>query len=477
MTIDTFEISENQINQILQLHEGHFGDLKRKEIKPAKLTQTLAAFANADGGDIYVGIGEREIKKETNLKERFWCGFTTPEDGNGHLQTIQEFFAFEQYINISFLKSSSVHGFVLHIQVHKTKEILTASDGITYIRRGAQNIPVKSHEDLKKLEFDKGTVSYEQQVLNLPIEIITESQSIKNFITQIVPSSSPEAWSRKQLLIQSNKPTVAGILLFSDEPQAALPKQSGIKIYRYKTREKEGSRQTLAFTPKTIEGNIYNQILEAVKLTVKTIEEIKILGDKGFEVISYPEEAVHEIITNAVLHRDYSKSSDVQIIIFDNRIEIVSPGKLPGHITTKNILEEQLARNGAIVRLINKFPNPPNKDVGEGLNTAFHAMRKLRLKEPVIEETNSGVRVTIFHEPLASPEEIVIKNLDSNEEISNSIARELCGIDSENEMKRVFQKLQASGLLERTPGKRGSASTWRKPLKKADNNGEQTSLF
>jgi ATP-dependent DNA helicase RecG len=475
MTIDTFEISENQINQILQLHEGHFSDLKRKEIKPAKLTQTLSSFANADGGEVYVGIGETD--KEKGLKERFWSGFVTPEDANGHLQTIQEFFPFEQYINISFLKSSLVDGFVLHIQVHKTKEILTASDGTPYVRRGAQNIPVKSHEDLKKLEFDKGTVSYEQQVLNLPLEIITESEVIKNFIGQVVPSSSPITWLKKQLLIQSGKPTVAGILLFSDEPQAALPKQSGIKLYRYKTRDKEGSRQTLAFTPKTIEGNIYSQIREAVRLTVKTLEEIKILGDKGFEAINYPEEAVHEIITNAVLHRDYSKTSDVQIIIFDNRIEILSPGKLPGHITTKNILEEQLARNGAIVRLINKFPDPPNKDVGEGLNTAFHAMRKLRLKEPSIEETNSGVRVVIYHEPLASPEEIVIKYLDSNEEISNSIARELCGVDSENEMKRVFQKLQSSLLLERTPGKGGSASTWRKPVSTPDTDGEQMSLF
>jgi len=158
MTIDTFDISDNQISQILQLHEGHFGDLKRKEIKPSKLTQTLSAFANTDGGEAYIGIGE--IQKETNSKKRFWSGFNSPEDANGHLQTIQEFFPFEQYINISFFRSASVDGFVLHIQVHKTKEILTASDGLPYIRRGAQNIPVKSHEDLKKLEFDKGTVSY-----------------------------------------------------------------------------------------------------------------------------------------------------------------------------------------------------------------------------------------------------------------------------------------------------------------------------
>jgi len=47
--------------------------------------------------------------------------------------------------------------------------------------------------------------------------------------------------------------------------------------------------------------------------------------------------------------------------------------RLPAHITPKNILKERFARNGNLVRVINKFPDPPNKDVGEGLNTAFEA--------------------------------------------------------------------------------------------------------
>ena len=82
---------------------------------------------------------------------------------------------------------------------------------------------------------------------------------------------------------------------------------------------------------------------------------------------------------------------------------------LPGHVTTKNILSEQFARNGSIVRLINKFPNPPNKDVGEGLNTAFNEVKQLRLKQPEIIEKENSVMVVIKHEPLASPEEMVME--------------------------------------------------------------------
>src|SRR5262249_24596759 len=114
--------------------------------------------------------------------------------------------------------------------------------------------------------------------------------------------------------------------------------------------------------------------------------------------IEYPTEAIHEIVTNAVIHRDYSRNDDIHVRIFDNRIEVFSPGTLPAHVTPKNILDERAARNPKVVRLLNKFRNPPNKDVGEGLNTAFEAMKKLRLKEPIIEQRDNGVLVTLRHE-------------------------------------------------------------------------------
>jgi ATP-dependent DNA helicase RecG len=85
------------------------------------------------------------------------------------------------------------------------------------------------------------------------------------------------------------------------------------------------------------------------------------------ELVRYPPETLHEIITNAVLHRDYSIADDIHIRVFDNRVEVQSPGRLPAHVTPDNILDERFSRNGTIVRLVNKFPNPPNKDVGEGL--------------------------------------------------------------------------------------------------------------
>jgi len=152
------------------------------------------------------------------------------------------------------------------------------------------------------------------------------------------------------------------------------------------------------------------------------------------------------------LHRDYSIADDIHIRIFDNRVEVASPGTLPAHITPDNILDERFARNATIVRLINKFPNPPNKDVGEGLNTAFRAMRQMKLKPPTITQSGGYVQVTLKHEPLATPEELVLEYLKKNDQITNRIARQICFIGSENKMKGILQRLVKKGLIELVPG-------------------------
>ncbi len=152
----------------------------------------------------------------------------------------------------------------------------------------------------------------------------------------------------------------------------------------------------------------------------------------------------------------------MHIRIFDNRIEIENPGKLPGHITTANILKEQFARNGAIVRIINKFSDPPNKDVGEGLNTAFLAMSRLRLKPPTIAENENSVIVYIKHEPLASSDAMIMEYLLTHDEINNRTAREITGIRSPLTIKDVFYRLRDRGLIELIPDRPRVLAGWRK---------------
>jgi ATP-dependent DNA helicase RecG len=256
-----------------------------------------------------------------------------------------------------------------------------------------------------------------------------------------------------------------GILLFAEEPQAALPKRCGVKIYRYKTRESEGFRDVLAFDPKTIEGPLNEQIKNAVQETTVITESIPRMGEDSLEKIKYPAETLHEIITNAVIHRDYSVADDVHIRIFENRIEVQSPGRLPAHVTVKNVLNERFARNGAIVRLLNKFPNPPNKDIGEGLNTAFEKMHQLGLKEPSLSERDTDVLVTIRHEALASPEEAILKYLDEHPTIKNKQARAVTHVVRDHQVKKIFGTMVQKGLIEQVPGTRTGATAYRRRAK------------
>lgn len=455
-------LTQPEATKLLNLQECHFADLKAIEIAPAKLTRTLSAFANAEGGELFVGVDEHKHRLR-----RTWRGFDRIEDANGVIQAFEQFFPLSEECAYGFLQSPTEPGYVLKIEIRKSRDVKFASDGKAYIRRGAQNLPVDTEESLTRLRRNKGITSFETEPVNVDKSLISNSTHIIEFMLEVVPTAEPEPWLKKQQVIIEDKPTVAGLVLFAEEPQAAIPKRCGLKIYRYKTNNEEGTRETLAFDPISIEGSAYNQIKEAVLKTAEIIESVRVNTPSGLESVAYPVTALHEIITNAVLHRDYSAADDIHIRIFDNRVEVNSPGTLPAHITPENILNERFARNGVIVRLINKFPNPPNKDVGEGLNTAFDAMREMKLKPPIVTQAGSYVKVILRHEPMATPEELILEFLESHEQITNKQARDISFIGSENKMKRIFQRMMQNDLIELVPGTTRYTAAYRLVNKKS----------
>lgn len=450
-------ITDQQSQKILATEEGQFADVKSADISPGKLTKNISAFANSDGGDLYIGITE-----DGPDKVRGWKGFSNQEAANSHLQVVSDLFPLGGDVDFQFLRCDGRSGLILHIQINKTKQVVKASNKLPYFRRGAQSLPADTPELIRRLDYLKGISSFESEPLNVPAEMITDSDVVKQFVAEVVPKVAPKIWLKKQLLLQSEKPTVAGALLFADEPQAIIPKRCGIKIYRYKTTEAQGSRDTLAFDPKTVEGCLYKQIKTAVRMTAEIAEEIPKLGEDALESIKYPAQTLHEIITNAVIHRDYSMADDVHIRVFENRVEIESPGRLPAHITVENILTERVARNGAVVRILNKFPDPPNKDVGEGLNTAFEAMHQLGLKAPLITERENSVLVVIRHERLASAEEAIMDYLAVNSTIKNAQARHLTHVRMDHQIKTIFGRMVKAGMIEQVPGTRTSKTAYRK---------------
>ena len=453
-------LEEEQAKLLIQIEEGQYSDVKATAISPSKLGNSISAFANTDGGDLYIGISEEMLGG--NVKRREWNGFADVEGANGHMQAFERIFPLGRDFQYEFLRCPSMKGVVLHVQVSRTQGVITAQDGKPYVRRGAQNLPQGEPEQLRRLEFTKGVTSFEGHPVNVSLDIVVDSEVTSKFLSSVVPKATPEAWLKKQQLIVNGMPTVAGVLLFSEEPQAIIPKRCGIKVYRYQTQEETGFRDVLSFIPITVEGCLYEQIKDAVATTMEEIEKIRSVGVRGLENIKYPPETLHEIITNAVVHRDYSIADDVHVRIFDNRIEVQSPGRLPAHITPKNILDERFARNGALVRLLNKFPDPPNRDVGEGLNTAFDKMRELGLRDPIIEERDSDLLVTILHEPLASKEEAIMKYLEEHGTLRNKKAREITFVKDADQMKRILQKMVEKELIDPVPGTRAGGFTYRK---------------
>lgn len=414
----------------------------------------MSALGNAEGGEIYIGIEDKAFEGER------WQGFEDEEAANDLISVLHDLFPEGDTFSYKFLRCKSKVGLVLLCEVLKNQFIWKDTIGDAYLRKGAQSLKQETYEKQERLRLNKGIISYEDNKTDTDIGDLLSSESYKIFQDTIIPQSDPTAWLNKQKVVKDEKATVAGLVLFSDEPQISLPKAS-IKISRYKTSDAP-TRATLEGQPDTIEGCVVVIIRNAVDKIVEIVEDIPVMKDQGLTTVQYPRNAIHEIITNAVIHRDYSVNDDVHVRIFDNRIEIYSPGPLPAHVTTENILDERFARNQKIVRLTNKFPDAPNKDVGEGLNTAFEAMRELQLKDPIVTQTGNGVLVTLRHEKLAEPEKAIMNYLKDNSEINNKKARTITFIGSENKVKNIFRKMMAAGIIERIPGRSQAKTGYRK---------------
>lgn len=439
--------------------ESHFFDRKSSNINGKKIQKIAVAFANADGGEFIIGIAD---DKEENDPNRRWHGVEKIEKLNSHLQAL---FEINPSLDLRYeiLKCNTKPGLALRVEVEKSSEVHKTADNTVYQRYGAQSLPIKDPQKITELAFSKGASSFEDQLLkDLPAEQIVDAPELMDFLKNYSPTTDPLEFCVNQNLLdfRSWEPRVASAILFHPCPSTIMPRKCAIKITRYETKEDDPEREHLA-QQITIEAPAYQLIHNAV-LSIKNImSSITIWTTNGLKHVEYPHEAIWEVLVNAVIHRDYSISDDVQILIYDNRIEVLSPGRLPGYVTVDNILEARFSRNPKIVRTLNRYKDAPNKDLGEGLNTAFQKMKEWGLKNPEIFEERGYVRVILPHTPLAKPTELILNFLTNHEMITNRQARDITGIKSENLVKIEFYKLRDQELLERIPGLEGPKSAWR----------------
>ena len=104
-------------------------------------------------------------------------------------------------LKLTFLHQEGIDGFVLQIEVFKSRDIIKATSGETYIRRGAQNLPVPTGPALERLQLNKGISSFETRTVDAPEDLITNSTETIGFMLDVVPHQEPEKWLRKQMLL------------------------------------------------------------------------------------------------------------------------------------------------------------------------------------------------------------------------------------------------------------------------------------
>lgn len=467
--MNTKTIQQIEADDLSNREESHFFDRKSFLIKGAKVQKIAVAFANADGGEFIIGIADE--KEEPDPGKR-WQGASKIEDLNSHLQAIFEVTP-SLDLKYEILKCEDKPGYTLRILVEKSSEVHKTADGTVYQRHGAQSLPIKDPQRITQLSFAKGATSFEDQIIKeIPAEQIAESEELADFLNEYSPKTDPLEFCINQNLLDYKtwETKVSAALLFHPYPSAVVPRKCAVKITRYETKEDDPERDHLA-DQITIEGALNPLIKYTVHAVENIMSSVKVWTPNGLKNLSYPPEAIWEVIVNALIHRDYSISDDTQILIYNNRIEVLSPGRLPGYVTVENILDARFARNSKIVRTLNRYKEAPNKDLGEGLNTTFQKMKEWGLKSPEIIEDGNYVKVTLPHIPLAAPTEAILNFLKNNETITNQQARDITGIKSENLVKIEFYKLRDEGFLERVPGLKGPKSAWQlTALRKAEIN-------
>ena len=160
-----------------------------------------------------------------------------------------------------------------------------------------------------------------------------------------------------------------------------------------------------------------------------------------------------EAIVNAVIHRDYRLNRDILIRIFDDRLEVDSPGVFPGAITPANIAKAgSKARNPLIAKTLRDFPLPPNFDLNEGVPMMFAEMSAARLYPPQYrqntETATESVTVTLLNLERPTVWDEVSDWIDRNGVLANADLCRISGVDTLKASKMLKAWVEQGVLVQ-----------------------------
>ncbi len=254
------------------------------------------------------------------------------------------------------------------------------------------------------------------------------------------------------------RPSLAGLLVFGERPQRFEPQLVITFLQHYGTTETElppGGERFL--DNRKFEGPIDEMTSEAYEYILsRTRKGSRIQGVYRQDIPEYPEIAIREAIINATAHRDYSipaRGSHIQIKLFSDRLEVISPGGLYGNVALEDIVNGESTRNRFLMHFLEDLNVVENR--GSGIDAILDATRSANLVPPKFEDNISSFKITLYNAQLQSDEEKILAYVHEHGSIRRIECQTLLGKDS-RQSKHILQKMKDSGLLELKGTTRGA---------------------
>lgn len=412
------------IEELLEKEEGQIFDRKSINIEPKALAIPIVAFANADGGDITIGITDKTRRiegidfetKKLNELLRVPFDFCNP--------TIK---ANIEKVPCTDEKGRENHVIVMHIDASPQVHANQADE--VFLRVGDKS-KLQTFDERLQLTYDKGERYFEDKaVLDATLDDI-DMDFVKEYANKIDYRKSPLEYLKENKGFVKEKNgeyqiSSAAILLFGKNPQNFFPR-ARIRFIRYEGTEEKFGTEMNVIKDVIFEGTLLKMITESIAYLDTQVKEKTYLGPDGTFVTDeeYPKFVRQELIVNAVTHRAYSiAGTDIQIKMFDDHIVVESPGKLPGLVRADNIRFTHFSRNPKIAEFLKNYKFV--KEFGEGVNRMCNELEQAGLKDPVYYTNAFMLQAVIYNTNVGKS--IVEKAADSLEKLAIQVNDSLIG--------------------------------------------------
>lgn len=374
--------------------ESQYLDRKSARKKPSELLRHLIAFANADGGKLVIGI---EDEKQGNIITGFKDGHAYPIEDfkkiDREMRDTPLALTFEE-IPVVNVRGEDDHILIISVELSSSRVISAPNDEV-YLRQGDESVKL-SYEQRIQLNYDRGQRFFEDEIVpDASLDDIDEAL-VDEYKSKFDSSdrTTEEILKARRLMI-GGKLTKAAILLFGKYPSSFFP-QARVRFLRFDGVNMGTGSQFNVVKEVTFEDPLPTLITKVRDFVRTQLREFQYLDVDGkFKTLpEYPEFAWFEGIVNAVTHRNYSIFGDyIRVMMFDDRLEIHSPGKLPNIVTVENIKHERFSRNPRIARTLTEFGWV--REMNEGVKRIYSEMESYFLHEPKYTEPGNKVVLTL----------------------------------------------------------------------------------